>query len=186
MRVIGGDLGGRKLETLEGIHTRPPLEAVRQAVFNILANEIKGARVLDLFAGSGSVGIEALSRGAANVDFVESFRPAIKILKMNLDNLDLSERSRIIPGRLPEVLSNHQINQCTYDLVFIDPPFDDIMRGKFLKLEHEFRDLLHATSKVIVRLPENFPISSEDPYFDTYKERRYGISILLFRQLKMT
>jgi len=186
MRVIGGNLGGRKLETLEGIHTRPPLEAIRQATFNILADEIKGARVLDLFAGSGSVGIEALSRGAASVDFVESFRPAINILKMNLKNLELNECSRIITGRLPEVLSNHQISQCTYDLVFVDPPFDDIMRGKFLQLEHQFRDRLHSTSKVIVRLPENYPISSADPYFDTYKERRYGISILLFRQLKTT
>lgn len=186
MRVIGGDLGGRKLLTLEGTHTRPPLEAIRQATFNILANDIKGAKVLDLFAGSGSVGIEALSRGAASVDFIESFRPALKILKQNLSELELSEQCRVFSGKLPQALQQHDISKSCYDLVFLDPPFDAIMRGQFLNLEHQLVHQLHSNSTVVVRYPERFPLTGEDPKFETYKERRYGISVLLFRKLKGT
>jgi 16S rRNA (guanine(966)-N(2))-methyltransferase RsmD len=184
MRVISGDLGGRKLLTLEGTHTRPPLEAIRQATFNILANDIKGAKVLDLFAGSGSVGIEALSRGATSVDFVESFRPALKVLKQNLDDLNLSQHCRVFSGKLPQALKQNDISKSRYDLVFLDPPFDAIMRGEFLNLEHQLLDQLHPNSTVVVRYPERFPLTGEDPYFETFKERRYGISVLLFRQLK--
>lgn len=184
MRVIGGDLGGRKLETLEGTHTRPPLESIRQATFNILHEDVKNSRCLDLFAGSGSVGIEALSRGAQSVDFVESFRPALKVLKGNLKELGILDKSRLISGKIPQVFNNADIKKSTYDLVFIDPPFDAIMRGEFLNLERQLLDQLHQKSKIVVRLPERFPITGEDPYFDIFKERRYGISILQFKQLR--
>jgi len=185
MRVISGNLGGRTLQTLDGNHTRPPLESIRQATFNILHDQVKGARCLDLFAGSGSVGIEALSRGAASVDFVESFRPAVKVLKANIKEFELEKQCRIIPGKIPLVFNNHEISNSTYDLVFIDPPFDAIMRGEFLNLEHQLVDQLHQKSKVVVRLPERYPITGEDKLFETYKERRYGISIVLFRQQKV-
>lgn len=184
MRVIGGHFGGRKLVTREGVGTRPPLEAVRQAMFNMVSTDIEGARVLDLFAGSGSMGIEAISRGAASCVMVESHRGAIKCIKENLSCLDIKDKVNIVPGRLPDSLSSGAIQQGDpFDLVLIDPPFDAIQRGQFLHLEEHLKDVLKPESKVMVRLPERFPRLPEREGFKILKERRYGISVVLVKGL---
>src|SRR5579859_1944240 len=97
MRVIAGELGGRRLRSPRGEATRPTSGRVREALFSMLG-EIDGARVLDLFAGSGALGIEALSRGAASATFVEHAPPALAALRANLAALGLGERSRVVDG----------------------------------------------------------------------------------------
>src|SRR6516164_10818528 len=98
MRVIAGTLRSRTLQAPAGLATRPTSDRLRETLFNVLAPRIEGARFLDLYAGSGAVGIEALSRGAGQVVFVEKAQPAIKVLRANLDRLGLISGFRIISG----------------------------------------------------------------------------------------
>ncbi|HEY4996513.1 MAG TPA: 16S rRNA (guanine(966)-N(2))-methyltransferase RsmD, partial [Solirubrobacteraceae bacterium] len=122
MRVIAGSLGGRRLKAPPGRITRPTSERVREAIFSMLG-EIAGARVLDLFAGSGALGIEALSRGAARVVFVERDGAAASVLAENLAALGIgapaAELRRIDAA---QALRSARAGKETYDLVFIDPP----------------------------------------------------------------
>jgi 16S rRNA (guanine966-N2)-methyltransferase len=121
MRVVAGDLGGRRLVGPDGTSTRPTTDRVREAIFNSLASAglIEGALVADLFAGSGAVGIEALSRGAEYCTFVERDRVALRALDQNLDALDLRPRSRVITADVLSVAASLDA-----DIVFADPPYD--------------------------------------------------------------
>jgi 16S rRNA (guanine966-N2)-methyltransferase len=121
MRVVAGDLGGRRLVGPAGTATRPTTDRVREAIFNSLTSGglIEGALVADLFAGSGAVGIEALSRGAERCTFVERDRTALRALDQNLDALDLRDRSRVITADVMAVASSIDA-----DIVFADPPYD--------------------------------------------------------------
>ena len=123
MRVIAGALGGRRLKAPPGTGTRPTSERVREAVFAMLG-EITHARVLDLFAGSGALGIEALSRGGASVVFVERDARAARVLQQNLDTLGISPAAAQV-RRLDalDALREAAARQETYDLVFVDPPY---------------------------------------------------------------
>ena len=122
MRVVSGTLGGRKLVSPDGDDTRPTSERVREAIFNSLfsLDAVEDARVLDAFAGSGALGIEALSRGASHATFVETARPALECLRENLETLDLERHASVVPG---EALAH--LGRCEhYDLVLLDPPYD--------------------------------------------------------------
>jgi len=127
MRIISGILRSRTLQAPAGLATRPTTDRLRETLFNVLAPRIAGAAFLDLYAGSGAVGIEALSRGAAKAVFVESAAPALKVLRANLDRLGLSEGFRIHSGRVSAFLrSAHRAGAKSerYGIVFLDPPYD--------------------------------------------------------------
>jgi 16S rRNA (guanine966-N2)-methyltransferase len=124
MRIIAGELGGRTIRTVSGPGYRPATSKVRQAVFSALESRgvvWEGARVLDLFAGSGSLGLEALSRGAAEAWFVESNRRAADVLRQNVMTLGLAERCRVLPRDLFAVIGSRAAHP--FDVVFIDPPY---------------------------------------------------------------
>lgn len=121
IRVIAGEFGGRRLKTPAGDQTRPTADRVREAWFNILQRPVRGARVLDLYAGSGALGLEALSRGAVSVDFVETKRPALAALKANITSLKVADRvkvHRVDALKFVEALAPGQ-----YDVAFADPPY---------------------------------------------------------------
>jgi 16S rRNA (guanine(966)-N(2))-methyltransferase RsmD len=118
MRVIAGEFRSRKLKTLPGLDVRPTPDRLREALFNILAPRIEGAVFLDAYAGSGSVGIEALSRGAARAIFVERSRSAVGIIQENLRALGLEDRAEVLHTRALSILGRRQA-----DLVFLDPPY---------------------------------------------------------------
>lgn len=125
MRIVGGTLGGRVLRAPAGAHTRPTSEKVREALFGILANRLgslEGAQVLDLFAGSGALGIEALSRGAAHATFVDSGKLALAATKKNLADLELVARATVIGGDAI-VQAQRLIPAAPWRLVFVDPPY---------------------------------------------------------------
>lgn len=122
MRVIAGALRGRRLAAPRGTATRPTSDRVREAVFAILG-EITGAAVLDLFAGSGALGIEALSRGAASATFVEHAPAALTALDRNLAALELGPCSRVVRGDALAALRGARARGDKYDLVFLDPPY---------------------------------------------------------------
>jgi len=125
VRIIAGELGGRRLVAPEGDVTRPMLDRVREAVFARIEDHLDGARVLDLFAGSGSLGLEALSRGAAHVRFVERGAAALAALSRNVDELDVKARVRIWRGDAlkSESWRDPRKDEARYDLAFFDPPY---------------------------------------------------------------
>jgi 16S rRNA (guanine(966)-N(2))-methyltransferase RsmD len=123
MRIIAGSYRSRPLEAPAGLATRPTSDRLRETLFNVLAPRIKGANFLDLYAGSGAVGLEALSRGAAHVEFVERAEPALRVLRGNLARLGLTGGFRIHNASVKAVLRKMTAG-AAFDVVFLDPPYD--------------------------------------------------------------
>lgn len=120
MRVITGSARGRRLKELEGMETRPTTDRVKEGLFSALQFDIEGRKVLDLFAGTGQLGIECLSRGAASAVFVDRRGDAVKLVRENLKVCDLTDRARVVAGDSMEFLKAAREK---YDLVFLDPPY---------------------------------------------------------------
>src|SRR5579875_23618 len=121
MRVIAGRFRSRRLKTLPGIAVRPTPDRLREALFNVLAPRIEGSVFLDAYAGSGAVGIEALSRGARHVIFIERNAKALEILRDNLRSLGIEKEARVVRGGAAVLLPNYKA-----DLAFVDPPYEEI------------------------------------------------------------
>jgi 16S rRNA (guanine966-N2)-methyltransferase len=121
VRIVGGNLGGRVLRAPRGAATRPTSEKVREAVFDIIG-PVVGDCVLDLFAGSGALGIEALSRGAQHATFVDTARPAVQAIRDNLRELGLDARATVVPADAVATAGRHQ-PPAPWRVVFIDPPY---------------------------------------------------------------
>ncbi len=122
MRVIAGSAGGIRLLTVPGQATRPSLDRVRESVFAILTPRLQDALVLDLYAGTGALGLEALSRGAASCVFVESEEAALRVLRLNAERAGLADRAKLLRGRLPKAL-DRLTGESPFDLVLCDPPY---------------------------------------------------------------
>ena len=123
MRVIAGSAKGTRLKALRGKGVRPTLDRVKEAIFNIIGERVVGARVLDLFAGSGALGIEALSRGADEAIFVEKEGRLIKVIQENLSACHLEERGRLFHARVEEALKFLERQGERFDLILMDPPY---------------------------------------------------------------
>jgi 16S rRNA (guanine(966)-N(2))-methyltransferase RsmD len=121
MRIVGGTLGGRVIRAPAGAATRPTSEKVRQAIFNILP-DVTGARVLDLFAGSGALGLEALSRGAAHAVFVDAGKPALAAVRANIDALGVGALATVVAGDAVAAAAR-QLPAEPWRVVFVDPPY---------------------------------------------------------------
>lgn len=126
MRISGGEFGGRTLRTPKGDATRPTSDMVRQSLCNILASRLPEARFLDLFAGCGSVGLEALSRGSATATFVEKGRPALDCLRGNIVSLAVTDAAVVLPCPVERALEQFAHQQQQFDIIFLDPPFADV------------------------------------------------------------
>ena len=122
MRIISGSARGTRLVTLEGDNTRPTLERVKEALFSMIQFEIAGARVLDLFAGSGQLALEALSRGAADADAVDSSNEANRIIRQNVEKTHMAQKCRIWK-MTSDAFLRANAGRRKYDLVFLDPPY---------------------------------------------------------------
>lgn len=152
MRITGGSLRSRRLVAPPGTQTRPTTDRVREALFSMIAArmEVEGARVLDLYAGTGALGIEALSRGAAEVVFVESERRAVVALRENLEALSLVAQSKVIVNEIDRVVPS-QIALSAIDLVLVDPPYGDVPSGRLAKaLARLFRELTFSAEALLV------------------------------------
>lgn len=123
MRVIGGEFKGFPIRTPGGGGVRPTQGQVRQTLFDLLGPRVRGARVLDLFAGSGAVGLEALSRGAETITFVENNRGSLRCLRANVAALDVEERCRILAAPVAAALLNLEDAGATFEILFADPPY---------------------------------------------------------------
>jgi len=135
MRVIAGEFRSRKLHSMPGDEIRPTPDKMRQTLFNILQTQIEGSVFVDAYAGTGAVGIEALSRGARYAVFIEKNRAAANLIKSNLSSLGVPGRARVIQGAAALVLSGPEFAGMKADFVFIDPPYPR---------EHEYRAALEG------------------------------------------
>ena len=167
MRVITGSARGRRLKTPEGMDIRPTTDNVKESIFNILQFDIEGRRVLDLFAGTGQLGIECLSRGAREVVFIDQSRDAVKIIKENLKTCGLSA-----PVLQQESLA--YLNGCgKFDLILVDPPYDAGLYETVLEKINSF-DILSDGGIILCESRQETPMPDmRAPYF-LRKQYRYG------------
>jgi 16S rRNA (guanine966-N2)-methyltransferase len=179
MRVIGGAFGGRRIKAPRGRLTRPTSDRVREALFALLG-DVTGAVVLDLFAGAGGLGIEALSRGAQRAVFVERSRSALSALRANLDALGIgADVAQVRGGGALEYLRSARRRADAYDLVFIDPPYSRAgeMGGELSTL---LPPLLQPRARIVVESDRRAPLALQAPL---ELQRDYGdTSIRIYRQ----
>ncbi|TDO87827.1 16S rRNA (guanine966-N2)-methyltransferase [Halanaerobium saccharolyticum] len=178
MRIIAGKAGGLKLKSLKGRDVRPTLDRVKESMFNIIAFYLPGAEVLDLFSGFGSLGIEALSRGAVRADFVEINRSHLKIIEENLKKAKLFEQADLFARDVYLYLKN-----CgqKYDLIFMDPPYEKEMTAEAVKLIIE-NDLLKENG-LIVSERSGSEKAEEFSGLSIIKNKHYGNSLLTIYKL---
>lgn len=187
MRVIAGELKGRRILSPRGRDVRPTYDRVRESLFGILEPDIPGSLVLDLFAGSGSLGIEALSRGATEVVFVERSTAVLRVLEENITALGLEDRSFVLKGDALRLARDRRIPRAPFDLVFVDPPYSSGDAGRSLVL---LPPLLAPGALVVVeqaatprrsRRDAVGPGPTDEPagLIET-RRRRYGTTELVF------
>ncbi len=182
MRVISGQAKGRRLFSVPGEGTRPITDRVKEALFNILGAEIEGASFLDLFAGTGGVGIEALSRGAARVVFVERGHKALEVIRRNLEITGLKANAQVVRGDAFHYL-RHAAPEEAFDYIYIAPPqYHELWAEALLALD-ERPYLLTAGGWAIVQIhPKEYrPLPLQN--LALVRERSYGSTVLLFYAL---
>ena len=174
MRIITGTAKGKKLLTLEGEATRPTSERIKGAIFSAIQFDIEGRRVLDLFAGSGQMGLEALSRGATKATFIDSSREAMEIVKKNAGATGFTDDSKFIVSDSVNYLRK-MAGKDKYDLVFIDPPYAMNLCKKSLEALLRYEALNNGAIIVIESGEEEIDLNSE-PYsrFEVIKSTSYG------------
>ena len=186
MRIIGGKLRGKKILVPTDKSTRPLKDIVRESIFNIIEHSknefvnLNRAKVLDLFSGTGSFGIECISRGAETVIFFENYTNSIKVLKKNLNLLKLNKYSKIIEKDTYNI-SQSQLNLLKFDLIFLDPPFKDNkinqLIEKIKKMKITSKDsliIIHRNKKIAENISKDLIIS---------KEKNYGLSKIIFGKI---
>ena len=167
MRVITGSARGRKLKEPQGSDIRPTTDQVKEAIFNICQFDVEGRRVLDLFGGTGQLGIEAKSRGAAQVDIVDSARESISLIKENVKSVGLE--IRVVQSDALSFLQS-----CgKYDLIFLDPPYDSALAEKALKQIKAF-DILSNGGIIICETRAETELPAPEPPYFMKKQYRYG------------
>ena len=186
MRIIGGDWRGRKLKIEKGLEVQPTRDRVREALFDVLV-DLKGGNFLDLYAGLGTIGIEALSRGAAEVVFVEKQKKCAAVIEKNLDGLGVKERTKIYSLPVEKVLTILSKNGKKFKFIFLDPPYS-ISSGELkeiLEKVGQYR-LLSDKGMLILEHQRGKDISTEvSDFFCLIKQKRYGISNLSFCRIKI-
>jgi 16S rRNA (guanine966-N2)-methyltransferase len=179
MRIISGLYKGRRLKTVDGLQVRPTSDRLRETLFNVLSSSVEGAKFVDLCAGSGAVGIEALSRGAEHVTFVESSRRAARVLAENLQHCGITEGARVINRDVVATLKYFATFHMQFDFFYLDPPYDSnlyapvmwaIVKGK----------LVSEAGVVIVEHRRNVELSASYDYLRPYRQLTQGDTSLTF------
>ena len=179
MRIIGGTYRSRRVQTLAGMATRPTSDRLRETLFNIIGPRVRDARFLDLCAGSGAVGIEALSRGAREAVFIEQSRRACAIIQANLDSLGINEGVSVINRDVRAALRQLTAEAATFDLVFFDPPYAADLYEPVLR-ELVAGTLLADHSLIIAEHHAKTPPARRQGNWEIYREVKQGESALAF------
>ena len=179
MRVITGTARGRKLKTPVGYDVRPTSDQVKEAIFNIVQFDVEGRRVLDLFGGTGQLGIEALSRDAASAVFVDEREDACKLIKENLKRTKLEAQAKVVRS---DYLS--YLKQCRekFDIILLDPPYAEIFLENSLKQITEI-DILQSGGIIVAERPVGKEFLCEFPGYTRSKDYKYSSTLLtVFRK----
>ena len=175
MRVISGSARGRRLKELQGMDTRPTTDKVKESLFNIIQFDIFGRKVLDVFAGTGQLGIEALSRGATHCTFLDMRRDAVNLIRENLKTCQLSEQARVIQGDSLGFLSSTKEK---FDVIFLDPPYHTDLIDKSLELVTKI-DILSEHGIIVCETMAQRQLPQLPAPYEWGKDYRYG-------QIKLT
>ena len=169
MRVITGSARGRRLKELEGMETRPTTDRVKEGLFSALQFDIEGRRVLDLFAGTGQLGIEALSRGAECAVFVERRRDALQVIRENLEACGMTEKARVVNGDAMSYLKSGE----KFDLIFLDPPYASGLLEQALEEIVRF-DICRRHGIIVAESAADKTLPPLAGPYALYREYRYG------------
>ena len=168
MRVITGEARGRRLKEPVGMDIRPTTDKVKESIFNIIQFDIEGRNVLDLFGGSGQLGIEAISRGAKSAVFVDASQQAVKLIKENLKTVGFEDRARVVRGDSISFLASGE----KYGVVFMDPPYDTDLLDKALENAIKF-DILKENGIIVCESKLEKQLTVIEPYYLS-REYKYG------------
>lgn len=182
MRVITGKYRGRKLNTPENYDIRPTTDKAKEALFSILTDKIYGSRVLDLFAGTGSLGIESLSRGAEYCVFADSSSKSLSLIKENIEHCKVEEKNRVLAGDYKKILKKladrvRDGQEKPFDIIFLDPPYNKELLDDAFRLICE-GSLLSQDGVIVAEHRREEVLPDEYYNFVKNKERRYGVVIL--------
>jgi 16S rRNA (guanine(966)-N(2))-methyltransferase RsmD len=175
MRIISGSARGRKLKEPQGLDTRPTTDKVKESLFNIIQFELEGRRVLDLFAGTGQLGLEALSRGAERCTFVDQRREAAALVRENVKLCRFEDRARVAQEEALSFLSSCREK---FDVVFLDPPYQSGLLEKSLETLTRF-DILREYGIIVCESGTEWTVPPLAPPYEAGREYRYG-------QIKLT
>ena len=177
MRVITGSARGRRLKELEGMETRPTTDRVKEGMFSALQFEIEGRKVLDLFAGTGQLGIECLSRGAAEAVFVDRRADAVRLIRENLKLTGLQDRARVVPGEAMEFLKSLREK---FGIVLLDPPYEAGLLEPAIRHLTAF-DILAPHGIIVAEHPAGRVLPAVEPPYRVRRTYRYGkIAVTVF------
>lgn len=178
MRIIAGLHKGRRLKPIKGNSIRPTTDRVREAVFNVLGERPRGAEVLDLFAGSGALGMEALSRGALHAVFVDKDFYAVKLIKSNLELIHEISRGTVIKGDVFRVFAKLALYG-PYDIIFADPPYRTAFQEELVGLIIQDK-LLSADGVLVFETSPDFTFKKTLGFFREVKTKQYGDTKVCF------
>ena len=179
MRVITGTARGVQLKTPDGMTTRPTADRVKEALFSIIQFEIPGARVLDLFGGTGQLGIEALSRGAKSAVFVDAGEPACRLIRENLRRTKLMDSAKIVCS---DYLQYLRVCNETFDIILLDPPYAEVFLENSLKCITEI-DILKSGGIIVTERPVGKELTCVFEGYNRSKDYKYGNTLVtLYRK----
>lgn len=183
MRIVAGEYSSRRIEAPKGNTTRPTLDKVREAVFSSLGGMFDGGSFLDLYAGSGANGLEALSRGFDEAVFVDISREAISVIKENIRTLRCEDRTQVLPVKDMKALSMLSAKGRTFDLVYLDPPYAKQHNDEILAYlcEHE---MLRPGARVVIESLKEDTFTASYGTLKPYKEAVYGISRITYYRIE--
>lgn len=179
MRIIRGTLKGRRLATPKGSQTRPTSDRIKESIFDILGSEIEGKSVLDLYAGTGNLGIEALSRGAKKIVFVEKGRQALQLITKNLARCGMTVWAEILPKDALRAIGILNQRGERFDLIFIDPPYErGLIQKTLMKLKSQM--VYHEDSILILQHNRREPLPEGLNEFHLIHQRKIGDTLISF------
>ncbi|KAB2954455.1 16S rRNA (guanine(966)-N(2))-methyltransferase RsmD [Heliorestis acidaminivorans] len=182
MRVIAGQAGGRRLFAVKGLNTRPTADRVKEAMFNVLAHRVQSAQCLDLFAGTGSLGLEALSRGAQSVLWVEKDRRAYQVIQKNIENLGMHNKGKILQQDVFQVCKRLLQEGEKFDLIFADPPYHREILPLLLQSLNEKPGLLTEKGTIILESHRDEKVPNKVGRLEKRREDAYGDTVLHYYQ----
>jgi 16S rRNA (guanine966-N2)-methyltransferase len=178
MRIIAGLAKGRVLKSLRGRAMRPTMDRVRESVFGSLGEQVRGARFLDLYAGAGAVGLEALSRGAAEAVFVESHRPAARVIEENARLCGFEGQSRVIIAQVERGLAILRREGARFDMVFADPPYDRGEVGRVMARLSQWPEMLSERGILLVQRSRHEDPGERVGELGRMRSTRYGETVV--------